>query len=177
MWAIAYQNLHTLKYQTWIDASILNFHLLSKWYSVSGRTHVRYVDLFSALPSLSLGVHSLPDAQEIHLFQQRHLFQSLHGDPSVPVAFVVISADHFFVVVFHYQDNSAFVLGRRISGSVSDSPDPYYDVQRDDWKIWNGPFYWARIAALHGYDAAHPDHVDVQVCVAALWIHSVMDTN
>ena len=163
MWVTAYQNLHTLKHQTWIDASILNFHLLSLWYSVLGRTHVRYVDLFSAIPSISSGILSLPDVQEIRLFQKRHLFDSLPRDPTVPVAFVVLSADHFFVVVFDYQTNSALVLGRRISGAVSDTLDSHYDRQLDNWNRWNGPLYWKHIAALHDHDAVEPDQVDVQV--------------
>ncbi|KAN0101312.1 hypothetical protein V8E55_001296 [Tylopilus felleus] len=163
LWAIAYQNLSTLKHQTWIEASVLNFFLLSLWYSVSGQTRVRYVDFFSAMLSISSGIHSLPDVQEIQLFQQRHMFDSLPADPSVPVAFVVLSSGHFFVVVFDYQENLALVLGRRISGNVSEDPDPYYDDRRDDWNGWNGPLYWMRIAALHGYDPVKPDQVDVQV--------------
>ncbi|KAI6010545.1 hypothetical protein EDC04DRAFT_2905810 [Pisolithus marmoratus] len=68
MWAMARQNLATLKYQTWINATILNFHLLSWWYAVQGRTHVCYVDLFSAIPSISSGIHVLPEADETSLF-------------------------------------------------------------------------------------------------------------
>jgi hypothetical protein len=163
MWAIAYENLSTLKHQTWIDASILNLFLLSLWYSVSGQSHVRYVDFFSAIPSISSGIHSMPGFQEIQLFQQRHLFNSLPGDPAIPVSFVVLSLDHFFVVIFDYQANLAFVLGRRISGNITQDPDPYYDHLLDDWNRWNGPLYWMRIAALHGYNAVEPDQVDVQV--------------
>ncbi|KAI6096131.1 hypothetical protein F5141DRAFT_1067853 [Pisolithus sp. B1] len=162
MWAIAYQNLGTLKYQTWIDATILNFHLLSRWYAVQGRTHVRYVDLFSAIPSISSGTHVSPEAEETSLFQQRHLFHSLPADPSSPVAFVVMHASHFFVIVFDYECGSAFVLGRRIS-NVPETPHPYYDELHDDWNRWNGPFYWSRIAALHGYNSTDPGNVDVMV--------------
>jgi len=163
VWAIAYQNIHTLKYKTWIDASVLNLYLLSLWYLVSGRTKIRYVDFYSAIPSISSGVHSLPDVQEVAMFQQRHLFHALPADPSVPVSFVILSSDHFFVVVFDYDRGAAFILGRRISGTTSDVPSPYYDARMDDWNLWKGPFYWNRIATLHGYDAIAPDQVEVQV--------------
>ncbi|KAG6369921.1 hypothetical protein JVT61DRAFT_13388, partial [Boletus reticuloceps] len=163
IWAGTYQNLHTLKYQTWIDASILNLYLLSLWYSVSGRTHIRYVDFFSAILSISSGVHSLPDLQEVNVFQQRHLFHTLDRDPSIPISFVVLSADHFFVIVFDYHRGSAFVLGRRISGNVPATPCPSYDDQLDDWNLWNGPLYWKRIAILHSIDAVEPDQVNVAV--------------
>ncbi|KAI5997367.1 hypothetical protein EDD15DRAFT_2162774 [Pisolithus albus] len=159
---MAFQNLGTLRYQTWIDATVLNFHLLSRWYSVQGRTQVRYVDFFSAIPSISSGIHVLPEVEETSLFKQRHLIHSLPANPSTPIAFVVMHASHFFVVVFDYQDDSAFVLGRRIS-NVPDTPHPYYDELHDDWNRWNGPFYWSRIAALHGYDSADPKDVSVLV--------------
>ncbi|KAI6140012.1 hypothetical protein BKA82DRAFT_4364396 [Pisolithus tinctorius] len=161
-WAMAYQTLGTLRYETWIDASILNFHLLSQWYAVQGRMHVRYADLFSVIPSVSGGTHALPDAQEIQFFRQRHLFDSHPADPSVPIAFVVMQNSHFFVAVFDYWLNLAFILGRRIE-RVPETPHPHYDPLRDDWNTWNGPFYWTRIASLHGFDAIDPTQVDVQV--------------
>ncbi|KAI6137557.1 hypothetical protein BKA82DRAFT_4023828 [Pisolithus tinctorius] len=152
----------TLRHETWIDASILNFHLLSQWYAVQGRMHVRYADLFSVIPSVSGGTHALPDAQEIQFFRQRHLFDSHPADPSVPIAFVVMQNSHFFVAVFDYWLNLAFILGRRIE-RVPETPHPHYDPLRDDWNTWNGPFYWTRIASLHGFDAIDPTQVDVQV--------------
>ncbi|KAL4064649.1 hypothetical protein J3A83DRAFT_4376894 [Scleroderma citrinum] len=160
-WAMAYQSLATLKYETWVDAHVLNFQLQSQWYAVQGRTHVRYVDLFSAIPSVSFGIHSLPEDQEIHLFQQHHLFNSLPVDPFVPIVFVVMQTNHFFVVVFEYQAGSAWVLGRCIT-DVPETPYPYCRDLHDDWTMWNGPFYWTHIAALHGYDAIDPDQVHVQ---------------
>ncbi|KAI6149952.1 hypothetical protein BKA82DRAFT_4354048 [Pisolithus tinctorius] len=161
-WVMAYQTLGTLQHETWIDASILNFHLLSQWYAVQGRMHVRYADLFSVIPSVSGGTHALPDAQEIQFFRQRHLFNSHPADPSVPIAFVVMQNSHFFVAVFDYWLNLAFILGRRIE-HVPETPHPHYDPLRDDWNTWNGPFYWTRIASLHGFDAIDPTQVDVQV--------------
>ncbi|KAL4080396.1 hypothetical protein J3A83DRAFT_4366706 [Scleroderma citrinum] len=160
-WAMAYQSLATLKYETWVDAHVLNFQLQSQWYAVQGRTHVRYVNLFSAIPSVSFGIHSLPEDQEIHLFQQHHLFNSLPVDPFVPIAFVVMQTNHFFMVVFEYQAGSAWVLGRCIT-DVPETSYPYCRDLHDDWTMWNGPFYWTHIAALHGYDAIDPDQVDVQ---------------
>ncbi|KAI6143823.1 hypothetical protein BKA82DRAFT_4017515 [Pisolithus tinctorius] len=148
-WVMAYQTLGTLQHETWIDASILNFHLLSQWYAVQGRMHVRYADLFSVIPSVSGGTHALPDAQEIQFFRQRHLFDSHPANPSVPIAFVVMQNSHFFVAVFDYWLNLAFILGRRIE-RVPETPHPHYDPLRDDWNTWNGPFYWTRIASLHG---------------------------
>ncbi|KAL4065732.1 hypothetical protein V8B97DRAFT_2025634 [Scleroderma yunnanense] len=151
-WAMAYQSLGTLKYETWVDAHVLNFQL---------QTHVHYVNLFSAILSVSFGIHSFPEDQEIYLFQQHHLFNSLPIDPFVPIAFVVMQTNHFFVVVFEYQAGSAWVLGRHIT-DVPETPYPYCRDLHDDWTMWNGPFYWTRIAALHGYDAINPDQVNVQ---------------
>ncbi|KAI5983694.1 hypothetical protein F5J12DRAFT_787758 [Pisolithus orientalis] len=139
-WAMAYQTLGTLRYETWIDASILNFHLLSQ----------------------CGGTHALPDAQEIQLFHQRHLFNSHPANPSIPIAFVVMQNSHFFVAVFDYWLNLAFILGRCIK-RVPETPHPHYDPLHDDWNTWNGPFYWTRIASLHGFNAINPTQVDVQV--------------
>jgi hypothetical protein len=171
VWAMAYQNLHTLTHETWIDATVLNIHLLSQWYAVQGMTHVRYVDLFSAIPSVPSNFYALPEAGEINLFRQRHLFDTLPADSSVPVAFVVMCNSHFFVAVFEYESHSAFVFGRRISG-VPEIPHPTYSNPHDDWKGWNGPRYWKHIAALHGYDAMDPDQVTVH---AWNWIQNGMD--
>ncbi|KIN94046.1 hypothetical protein M404DRAFT_35452 [Pisolithus tinctorius Marx 270] len=161
-WAMAYQTLGTLQYETWINASILNFHLLSQWYAVQGRMHVRYADLFSVIPSVSGGTHALPDAQEIQFFHQHHLFDSHPANPSVPIAFVVMQNSHFFVAVFDYWLNLAFILGRHIE-HVPETPHPHYDPLHDDWNTWNGPFYWTCIASLHRFDAIDPTQVDVQV--------------
>ncbi|KAI5996591.1 hypothetical protein F5J12DRAFT_896118 [Pisolithus orientalis] len=161
-WAMAYQTLGTLWYETWIDANILNFHLLSQWYAVQGRTHVCYADLFSVIPSVSGGTHALPDAQEIQFFCQCHLFNSHPANPSVPIAFAVMHNSHFFVAVFDYWLNLAFILGRCIK-RVLETPHPYYDPLHNDWNTWNGPFYWTCIASLHGFDAVNPTQVDVQV--------------
>ncbi|KAI6137535.1 hypothetical protein BKA82DRAFT_4023805 [Pisolithus tinctorius] len=161
-WVMAYQTLGTLRHETWIDASILNFHLLSQWYAVQGRMHVCYANLFSVIPSVSGGTHALPDAQEIQFFRQRHLFNSHPANPSVPIAFVVMQNSHFFVAVFDYWLNLAFILGRRIE-HVPETPHPHYDPLCDDWNTWNGPFYWTHIASLHGFDAIDPTQVDVQV--------------
>ncbi|KAI5989786.1 hypothetical protein F5J12DRAFT_786595 [Pisolithus orientalis] len=139
-WAMAYQTLGTLQ----------------------GKMHVRYADLFSVIPSVSGGTHALPDAQEIQLFRQRHLFDSHPANPSIPIAFVVMQNSHFFVAVFDYWLNLAFILGRRIE-RVPETPHPHYDPLHDDWNTWNGPFYWTRIASLHGFDAIDPTQVDVQV--------------
>lgn len=165
MWASAYQHLGTLEHESWIDASVLNFHLLAQWYAVQGRTHVRYVDFFAAMPSISSsGIHALPDHQEIQLFQQRHLFNFILESPADPIAFVVMHSSHFFVVVFDYALKTAFILGRRISGAgVRDTPTPVYDQRLDDWNRWNGPFYWDRIAALHGFDAVDHSQTIIEV--------------
>ncbi|KAI6137967.1 hypothetical protein BKA82DRAFT_35141 [Pisolithus tinctorius] len=161
-WVMAYQTIGTLRYETWIDASILNFHLLSQWYAVQGRMHVHYADLFSVIPSVSGGTHALPDAQEIQFFCQHHLFDSHPANPSVPIAFVVMQNSHFFVAVFDYWLNLAFILGRCIE-HVLETPYPHYDPLHNDWNTWNGPFYWTCIASLHGFDAINPTQVDVQV--------------
>ncbi|KAI6137546.1 hypothetical protein BKA82DRAFT_4023816 [Pisolithus tinctorius] len=139
-WAMAYQTLGTLWYETWIDASILNFHLQSQ----------------------CGGTHALPDAQEIQFFHQHHLFDSHPANPSVPIAFVVMQNSHFFVAVFDYWLNLAFILGRHIE-RVLETPHPHYDPLHDDWNRWNGPFYWTCIASLHRFDAIDPTQVDVQV--------------
>ncbi|KAI5990547.1 hypothetical protein F5J12DRAFT_786485 [Pisolithus orientalis] len=102
------------------------------------------------------------DAQEIQLFCQRHLFDSHPANPSIPIAFVVMQNSHFFVAVFDYWLNLAFILGRHIK-HVPETPHPHYDPLRDDWNTWNGPFYWTCIASLHGFDAINPTQVDVQV--------------
>ncbi|KAI5993054.1 hypothetical protein F5J12DRAFT_786046 [Pisolithus orientalis] len=161
-WGMAYQTLGTLWYETWIDSSILNFHLLSQWYAVQGRMHVHYANLFSVSPSVSGGTHALPDAQEIQFFHQYHLCDSYPADLSVPIAFVVMQNSHFFVAVFDYWLNLAFILGRHIK-CVPETPHPYYDPLHNDWNTWNGPFYWTHIASLHGFDAIDPTQVDVQV--------------
>ncbi|KAI6030397.1 hypothetical protein F5J12DRAFT_888205 [Pisolithus orientalis] len=139
-WVMAYQTLGTLWYETWINASILNFHLLSQ----------------------CGGTHALPDAQEIQFFHQHHLFNSHPADPSVPIAFVVMQNSHFFVAVFDYWLNLAFILGRHIK-CIPETPHPYYDPLHHDWNTWNGPFYWTCIASLHGFDAINPTQVDVQM--------------
>jgi len=123
-------------------------------------THVYYVNLFSAIPSVPSNSHILSEADEINPFHQCHLFDTLHADSSVPVAFVVMCNSHFFVAVFEYESHFAYVFGRHISG-VPDIPHQSYGNPHDDWQRWNGPFYWTRIAALHGYDAMDPDRVTV----------------
>lgn len=98
------------------------------------------------------------------MFQQCYSFHTLHRDPSILISFVVLSADHFFVVVFDYHRDSAFVLGRHISGNISAAPCPSYDGQLDDWNLWNGPLqYWKHISILHSIDAVEHDHVNVEI--------------
>ena len=119
-------------------------------------THVYYVNLFSAIPSVPSNSHILSEADEINPFHQCHLFDTLHADSSVPVAFVVMCNSHFFVAVFEYESHFAYVFGRYISG-VPDIPHQSYDNPHDNWQERNGPFYWTHAAALHEYDFMDPD--------------------
>ncbi|KAF8431518.1 hypothetical protein L210DRAFT_3507856 [Boletus edulis BED1] len=98
--------------------------------------------------------------QNLNVFQQHHLFYTLHRDPSITISFVVLSADHFFIIIFDYHRDSELILGRHISGNVSAAPCPSYDGQLDDWNIFNGPIYWKHIAILYSIDAVEPDHVN-----------------
>ncbi|KIJ59094.1 hypothetical protein HYDPIDRAFT_33540 [Hydnomerulius pinastri MD-312] len=162
-WAEAYYNIPTLKHGAWVDGAVINFYLMSRWYAVQGRTHVRWVDLISA--QLSFGEHNVyqpPSEEEISLFRMRHLVHASSFDPSVPVALVVMHGQHYFVAVFDYLAATAYVLGRRISG-VGTLPEPYYDPELDDWNLWRGPHYWARVATLHGHNAGDVTNVDVIV--------------
>ncbi|KAG1839613.1 hypothetical protein C8R48DRAFT_621556 [Suillus tomentosus] len=101
---------------------------------------MRYVDLYTAR------VNEIT-TEEVDLFR-RNYFVPLEGKcPVVPVGFIVHHSDHFFVVIFDYQQSIAHVLGRYISDSAMDVDgiDPF------NWEGWQGPEYWRRIASLHGW--------------------------
>ncbi|KAF8126186.1 hypothetical protein EV363DRAFT_1174676 [Boletus edulis] len=40
--------------------------------------------------------------QNLNVFQQHPLFHTLHRDPSILIFFVVLSADYFFIKLYHY---------------------------------------------------------------------------
>ncbi|KAF9218094.1 hypothetical protein BS17DRAFT_823487 [Gyrodon lividus] len=102
------------------------------------------------------GNHQLPDQEETKLFQQRYFVDPQSPDSSQPMGFIAFHQQHYFTVIFHYDAAIAYVLGRRI-GEDCDK----FDETLDDWETWMGPLYWARIAALHGFDAGDPRQVSV----------------
>ena len=71
MWAHAYGAIPTLRSSVWVDGIILDFYLMSVWYSVRGRTHVRLVDITSAMHSYDvLRNYQMPIQKETQLFQK-----------------------------------------------------------------------------------------------------------
>lgn len=157
MWARAYASISTLSSQIWVDSVILDFFLMSVWYSVTGRTHIRFVDITSAMPSFDLlQNHLLPSQAEIHPFQQRYYIEPTSPENSRPIGFIVFHHQHYFTVVFDYTAAIAYVLGRRIGNDCEQ-----FDEELDDWETWMGPRYWNRLAALHGINPCHSDDVAV----------------
>ena len=157
MWAHAYGAIPTLASQAWVDGIILDFYLLSIWYSARGRTHIRFVDIVSAMLSFDpLRNHQMPTQEEILLFQQRFYVDPSTPDTSRLISFIAFHHQHYFAVVFDYAAALAYVLGRRISNGCE-----HFDEELDDWETWLGPLYWDRLAALHGITPGDSDQVVV----------------
>ena len=157
IWAHAYRTIPTLRSHVWVDGVILDFYLMSIWYSTRGRTHIRFVDITTATLSYNIHrIHQMPTQEEIRLFQKRYFIDP--GSPAIsqPVGFIAFHHQHYFTVVFDYDAALAYVLGRRISEDCED-----FDEELDDWNTWMGPLYWARLGAFHGIDPGDANQVTV----------------
>ena len=168
IWARAYATIPTLASDVWVDGVILDVYLLSVWYSVQGRAHVRLVDIVSAMISFDTqGNHQMPTQAEIQLFQQRFYITPGASDQTRSIGFIVFDHQHYFTVVFNYTTGTAYVLGRRISQGCE-----HVDEELDNWEMWKGPLYWIRIARLHGLNPGDANDV---VVITKNWVQNGRD--
>ena len=141
IWAVAVQEIKSLRPKNYVSGSIMNLFLLTKWYRTKMDTYCYFVDLFMTVSFLP------PDPEEIAQFQS---YSGLLSNPRVPpplkpVVFIICRHQHYFTICFDYQSNHAWVFGR--------NPKPLTVGLGINvgWNKWNGLMYWRRVAALFGW--------------------------
>ncbi|KAG8217040.1 hypothetical protein J3R82DRAFT_7369 [Butyriboletus roseoflavus] len=142
IWAIAVQEISTLKPNVYVSGSIMNLFLLTEWYRSMEDSYCYFVDLF--MTSVSL----YPEPEEIQQFRSHSgLFLNPQTrPPQKPVVFIICRHQHYFTVCFDYELNHAWTFGRRI-----DPPTPGSLQINIGWDEWSGLMYWRRVAALFGW--------------------------
>jgi hypothetical protein len=151
MWTDAWNHLHTLRSNMWIDATVANFYLSHVWYDRQAQSCMRYLDMYAAMATDLC-------ADELESIRRHHFIPQNATCTVVPVGFVVHNWDHFFTVIFDYQRRTAHILGRHISNDAMHVD----DTNTDEWKAWGGPGYWTTVAALHGWTAGDPTDVSIR---------------
>jgi hypothetical protein len=112
-WLPVTKSLHTLSPKTWIDLSVLDYYLLSKWYEGHAEAFIRYIDSQTACG------WNMDDAAAAHMeiytiprFRSCYFLPISCPCPIVPVAFVVLQGGHFFAVIMDYKKAQVYILGR-----------------------------------------------------------------
>jgi hypothetical protein len=80
-----------------------------------------------------------------------------------PIAFLVFHSSHFFVVVFDYTQQKAYIIGRSIHGHSNGL----------SWAEWRGPQLWIRIPSVYRVpNVCTPEEVTLTMVD---WVHVSQD--
>ncbi|KAG1817591.1 uncharacterized protein BJ212DRAFT_1480154 [Suillus subaureus] len=144
----------TLGLNEWLEVIVADFYLSHMWYGLLGKSHMRYIGLHVARVS----ANDIED-EEVENFWRNNLLPHKGICPVLPVRFVVHHSQHFFTVIFDYQQHKVHVLGCYIT--ADDNAMDINGMDPDNWNEWNGLEYWRRIGVLHGWKTG--DVTDVSV--------------
>ena len=155
-WGAALVELDTLHPGRWLAGSVIGLYLSHHWLTVYATSHMYYMDMeYTTNPNL-------PTEEEVVDYHRRNPLTPEHGDAfdHRPVVFVVHSHQHYFVVVFDYQNSRTFMFGSSISVSG-------IVVGAEHWLDWNGPLLWTAVAQYYGWPVPDVDGVHV---MALRWL-------
>lgn len=121
-WSDTFQALDSLTVSQWIDSSVLDMYVIHLWQQ-SDEPPVIYVGLM-----LSRGEE--PSEEEVKLCEKVYGTQA-----KMPIATIILHAQHYFVAVFDWDTNCVYLLG----------------TADRDWFQHSGYKYWDRISQLFGW--------------------------
>ena len=159
-WSHVVTNLTSLGDRQWVTADVLNYYLLVRWWELRQTAEVYYVDYDF--------VHKYTAVNDAEILDFKKRYTNAQFTKR-QVIFIVHHSDHWFTVVFDYECNFAWVLGRNINPDESQSEG---EVQE-----WKGALIWQNVARLLQWNdvSEYPEHVInvdwVQVSPALSCIH------
>jgi hypothetical protein len=129
LWTNAFYNISSLTSQEWIDAACVDFHL-GLYFIQQSQKMVNHIPLTTSMLFCQdeVGPGHLQDLK-------RSTMPYVQGRP---IAFLVYHSSHFFVVVFDYAQQKAYVIGRSIHGHSNGL----------SWSEWHGPQLWIRVPSV-----------------------------
>jgi hypothetical protein len=141
IWGLAVQDIASLNHGQWIDHSVINFFLLLRWYDLRHTSQTYFVDMVFTYENIGMEV----DGHRISLFRSRYPSLRL---PSQRVIFVAFHNNHYFVALFDYNVQIAWLLGANITRrGCFEGPEVL-------WEEWNGHRMWPYISTLFGWHVA-----------------------
>ena len=129
----------------WFDYSVVNFYLLSLWYSLGENAQVGFLDAAAIESGTDPYLHGVT----IPRFRKRFFLPIQGSCPLRPLISVMRQQNHFFAVYMDHRTRSVSVLGRTAEGT------------REDWSSWDGPEHYKHACTLHGWEPG--DVSDIQV--------------